>query len=433
MKPLVYIFLPLLLLTGTARAQPSADNTNLEGVWKGFVITDQQVPYEVVVSSSDGVYSGYSMITFTVNGKKMYAVKKLKIDVENGEVIMKDDDHLFDNFQNKAARDFEQTNTLSLSQEADMLYLNGKFVTKPTRQFKARTGQIKLEKLADTSNAPIVAQLKEMTLWSSLSFLQPRPEPFYVMKKIPLKSEEKIVLTNRPALSMNAKQSRINYPLALNPKYASEQIPGTIAVKTPDKKDPPATSNPSSTVVVSPKPATKTPTASVKPVIVKANPPVKTTVQPAKPVITTTTVAKANPSVVRQNSFVQPVSAAYSKSLEQRKIETIQTLYFKSDSLMLTLYDNGEVDGDTVSLIMNGKMLLSRQGLTTNPINKTVYTTPDLGDTLQLIMYAENLGSLPPNSGLLIVYDGTDRYEIRFSGDLQKNAAITFRRRKTEN
>jgi len=45
-------------------------------------------------------------------------------------------------------------------------------------------------------------------------------------------------------------------------------------------------------------------------------------------------------------------------------------------------------------------------------------------------MYAENLGKLAPNTGLLIVYDGTDRYEIRFSGDYKKNAAIVFRKKE---
>jgi hypothetical protein len=45
-------------------------------------------------------------------------------------------------------------------------------------------------------------------------------------------------------------------------------------------------------------------------------------------------------------------------------------------------------------------------------------------------MYAENLGSIAPNTGLLVVKDGSNQYEVRFSGDLQKNAAIIFKRRK---
>ena len=73
---------------------------------------------------------------------------------------------------------------------------------------------------------------------------------------------------------------------------------------------------------------------------------------------------------------------------------------------------------------------MGKQGLSTTAITKTIYMTPDLGDSLQLIMYAENLGSIPPNTGLLILQDGNDRYEIRFAGDLQKNAAIILKRRR---
>jgi hypothetical protein len=45
-------------------------------------------------------------------------------------------------------------------------------------------------------------------------------------------------------------------------------------------------------------------------------------------------------------------------------------------------------------------------------------------------MYAESLGSIPPNTGLLIVMDGTTRHEIRFSADLTKSAAVVFRRKR---
>ena len=115
--------------------------------------------------------------------------------------------------------------------------------------------------------------------------------------------------------------------------------------------------------------------------------------------------------------------------IKSRKIETIETVYFNSDSLVLSLYDNGEVDGDTVTVLMNGSVIWPRQGLTEKAINKTIYIPNNL-DSIQLIMYAENLGSIPPNTGLLVVRDGGKDYEIRFSGDLKKNAAIVLRRRK---
>lgn len=106
-----------------------------------------------------------------------------------------------------------------------------------------------------------------------------------------------------------------------------------------------------------------------------------------------------------------------------------ETMYFRSDSLELVLYDNGEVDGDTVSVLMNGEIIMAKQRLSTNAIRKTIYI-PANADSVELVMYAENLGTLPPNSGLLVVHDGKDIYEIRFSGDLQKNAAILLKRRR---
>jgi len=113
-----------------------------------------------------------------------------------------------------------------------------------------------------------------------------------------------------------------------------------------------------------------------------------------------------------------------------RRTETIQSVYYRSDSLVLTLYDNGEVDGDTVSVLLNGQLFMPMQGLSTKAIRKTIHITKDMPDSIQLIMYAENLGSIPPNTGLLVVHDGDDVYEIRFSGDYQKNAAIVFRRKR---
>lgn len=116
--------------------------------------------------------------------------------------------------------------------------------------------------------------------------------------------------------------------------------------------------------------------------------------------------------------------------MAKRKIEIIRSIFFKSDSLVLSLYDNGEIDGDTVSVVLNDKVIIAKQRLSTSVINTTVYTSQYAGDSLKLIMYAENLGAIPPNTGLLIIQDGENRTEIRFEGDLQKNSAIILRRRR---
>jgi hypothetical protein len=112
-----------------------------------------------------------------------------------------------------------------------------------------------------------------------------------------------------------------------------------------------------------------------------------------------------------------------------RKNETMQDIYFKNDSLILSLYDNGIVDGDTVSVFMNGENIISKQKLKESAIKKTIYVSAN-SDSVQLVLFAENLGTIPPNTGLLTVRDGDDVYQVRFSADLQKNASIILRRKK---
>jgi len=112
-----------------------------------------------------------------------------------------------------------------------------------------------------------------------------------------------------------------------------------------------------------------------------------------------------------------------------RKTEAIRTIDFKSDSLVLVLYDNGIVDGDTVSVVLNDEVIIAKQGLTEQAYRKVIKIPPSMGDSLQLVIYAENLGSIPPNSGLLIIEDGPDRYEVGFKGDMTKSPAVKLRRK----
>lgn len=127
-----------------------------------------------------------------------------------------------------------------------------------------------------------------------------------------------------------------------------------------------------------------------------------------------------------QPEFKIPSAAAF---VEQRKTVAPQVLEFKSDSLELKLYDNGEIDGDTVSILLNGEIVLAKQGLKASAIKKTIYIQPG-SDEITLVLYAENLGKYPPNTGLLVVHDGEDVYQVRFSADLRQNAAVVFRRKK---
>jgi hypothetical protein len=118
--------------------------------------------------------------------------------------------------------------------------------------------------------------------------------------------------------------------------------------------------------------------------------------------------------------------------IASRKIETIRTVEIVNDSLVLSLFDNGVIDGDTVTVLVNGNVVWPMVGLLERSANKTIYLTPEMGDSISVVMYAESLGSIPPNTGLLVIRDGNTNHEIRFSGDLKKNSAIILKRKKVE-
>ena len=106
-----------------------------------------------------------------------------------------------------------------------------------------------------------------------------------------------------------------------------------------------------------------------------------------------------------------------------------ETIYFKSDSLSIALYDNGEVDGDTVSVIINDEMFIEKQGLRSSAFRKTFYVPQNESDSLLVVLFANNLGKYPPNTGLLQIKDGEEIFYVRFKADLDKNAAIVLRRK----
>ena len=111
--------------------------------------------------------------------------------------------------------------------------------------------------------------------------------------------------------------------------------------------------------------------------------------------------------------------------LELRKNELVREIFVDTGSIKLDFYDNGQIDGDTISVFVNGTPVVSGKMLTTKPI--TTYIKIDLKRTQQeVIMVGENLGSIPPNTALMIVNAGDKRYQLYLTSDDKKNALVRF-------
>jgi hypothetical protein len=101
----------------------------------------------------------------------------------------------------------------------------------------------------------------------------------------------------------------------------------------------------------------------------------------------------------------------------------------ESDSVKVDFYDNGEIDGDSVSVFFNKQLLAFSQKLSTRSIHFDLALDPSK-EVNELSMYADNLGSIPPNTALMVVTDGRKQHEIRLASSLDKNATIRIRKKK---
>ena len=245
---------------------------------------------------------------------------------------------------------------------------------------------------------------------------------------------------NIPANTVAVTPSATTKTIAQNKQVTTEHVAKTIArqdlpvvktqtaaaTKQPDTKSvaktttPPATNN-----AVRATPENKKQDIAVITVPKTTQAPAANSVSEKKEIIAATLTATATPEIKKPEVDVTVKAAIISG----RKSEFTQVVNFKSDSLQLSLYDNGEIDGDTVSVFMNGEVLMAKQGLKASAIKKTIYITSGNED-FTLVLFAENLGKYPPNTGLLVVRDGDDVYNLRFSSDFQKNAGIVFKRKK---
>jgi hypothetical protein len=155
-------------------------------------------------------------------------------------------------------------------------------------------------------------------------------------------------------------------------------------------------------------------------------------------------VVNQNPSSIKNNTPQQTISTDQ-KSIKQlepnlisrlpnkekeklleRTKQFIKTIDITGKSFHIDIYDNGQVDGDTVTIFLNEKLLIPSKKLTTSPISIDVKIDENI-DTYDITMYAESLGTIPPNTALMIVTTSTDRYEINITSTDQTSGAVRFK------
>ena len=198
-------------------------------------------------------------------------------------------------------------------------------------------------------------------------------------------------------------------PKKLNPnKEAAPPVAKEKPVTTPPvtkntsipKSKPPQGKKPNTTTTAENKNKVKEPATKVNPDSLKKDTPELTKIPDKTPVIT--------PGI-----------------LKTRENKVAQTLVITDPDVTVKLYDNGEIDNDTISVFLNKKLVLSHKRLTASPLVLKFKMDEDNSEQ-ELTMVAENLGSIPPNTSVMMVEAGEQSFRVSITSTEQKNAVVRF-------
>ncbi len=462
---------------------------SLTGLWSGSLSNDSTTvrkdqSFEIALTEYKGKVYGYSCSEFIVNDTLFYIVKRVKGTITGDICEVTDDEIIAYNFRGKLDKGVKVTSTFRRNTTDSAWYLDGTWKTNVTKKYYAVTGKVGLKEEKDMAMSKLFPHLEELNLAKDVAFYNEKKEqPFMVrvakpeqikseytdkpqlasadIAIVPSKPEIQKTETEQALVSINKRGEDLTVndpknipstkveltPASVNRSIAeskatvsinkqadiSQQKTDTKKITTSPSDIAPAAVNKPVTVVKKPvaAPTTNNPVAGTQTNKPVKQPEIPVTKPQTNPVIVNTPVTQVKPdaiAVVERPRKTETELKQVAASIEGRKSEFSQVVNFKADSLELALYDNGEIDGDTVSVFMNGEVLMSKQGLRSSAIKKTIYITPGNED-FTLVLYADNLGKYPPNTGLLVVHDGEDVYNLRFSSDLQKSTGIVFRRK----
>jgi hypothetical protein len=194
--------------------------------------------------------------------------------------------------------------------------------------------------------------------------------------------------------------------------------PNTIDTKLksppPVVKKPLVKTNPSTTPKTNAIPKKKQSTVKNRPAIIKPN---------TNPLTDSAKESRINPVI--DNSVSQKKSIT-PEILKTRENALAKTIIVNTEQVSIRLYDNGEIDGDSISVFVDNKLVLSHKGLSADPITLTLKFDANNAEH-EVIMVAENLGRIPPNTSLMIINAGDKRYQVQITSTEQKNAMVRFK------
>ena len=131
------------------------------------------------------------------------------------------------------------------------------------------------------------------------------------------------------------------------------------------------------------------------------------------------------PIVTPDKNTIVKKNATNQEKFTGRQNKLQMVIPVTAPSIELRFYDNAAIDGDSIAIFLNGHLLREHILLGGAPQIIKI-NAADLQDDNELVLVAENLGSIPPNTSYLVAVVGHKQFEARLFADEGTSALIRF-------
>ncbi len=123
-----------------------------------------------------------------------------------------------------------------------------------------------------------------------------------------------------------------------------------------------------------------------------------------------------------QNSINnQPINLPW--VLVGRENKLVKKIITNSKNISIDLFDNGTIDNDTIIVYDNKKLLINKKRLSYKSIHLEFEFSENIREH-EVIIVAHNMGTVPPNTTLLLYKDGKNRQEYFITSTNKINAKL---------
>jgi hypothetical protein len=145
-------------------------------------------------------------------------------------------------------------------------------------------------------------------------------------------------------------------------------------------------------------------------------------VETIPPAVTTDTV---KPVAIQKPAPIIAAADSILTEKNKRTTDTLSVISTDAKELVIKVMDNGVVDGDTVSVIHNGRVIAERISVKATPYEIKIPIGKG-NERQEIVLVAHNLGSIAPNTALIMIETSSEVYRLTASTNLSKNAMIIF-------